>query len=68
MSETTTNDEHEDDFSDDAKTDHHCQFCCGDGWHECDDPIQCTYQHNAFGECRCSSCGGSGLAKDQTIW
>jgi hypothetical protein len=41
---------------------------CDDGWRECPDPMECTRAHNAFGECRCSSCGGSGLAKDQTVW
>ena len=45
-----------------------CHWCAGDGWVECDDPIQCTYPHNKYGECPCSSCGGSGLAKDMTIW
>lgn len=46
----------------------HCHWCAGDGWVECPDPIQCTYPHNRFGECPCGSCGGSGLAKDMTIW
>lgn len=45
-----------------------CFWCGGDGWVECDDPIQCTYPHNGLGECPCSSCGGSGAAKDMTIW
>lgn len=45
-----------------------CHWCHGDGWTECDDPIECTNQHNRYGECRCSSCGGSGKAKDMTIW
>lgn len=45
-----------------------CYWCDGDGWQECDDPIQCTDQHNERGECPCSSCGGTGLAKDMTIW
>ena len=43
-------------------------YWCEDGWVECVDPIQCTKWHNRLGECRCSSCGGSGLAKDMTIW
>lgn len=47
---------------------HDCFHCGGDGWRECDDPIQCTYEHNKWGECRCPSCGGSGAAKDMTIW
>lgn len=45
-----------------------CHWCHGDGWHECDDPIQCTHVHNEWGECQCSSCGGSGRAKDMVIW
>lgn len=45
-----------------------CFHCGGDGWTECDDPIQCCNQHNQSGLCRCKSCGGSGLAKDMTIW
>lgn len=45
-----------------------CYWCGGEGWDECRDPIQCTKQHSRDGYCRCSSCGGSGLAKDQTIW
>lgn len=48
--------------------DRDCYWCGGDGWGECSDPIQCTSPHNAYGECQCSSCGGSGLAKDMTIW
>lgn len=45
-----------------------CYWCGGDGWQECDDPIQCTDVHNEWGECPCASCGGSGLAKDMMIW
>lgn len=45
-----------------------CYWCGGDGWRECDDPLQCTSPHNRLGECRCSSCGGSGDARDMTIW
>lgn len=45
-----------------------CYWCAGEGWDECDDPIQCTEEHDALGQCRCSSCGGSGFAKDMTIW
>ncbi len=44
-----------------------CFHCGGDGWVECDDPIQCTRAHS--GDLHpCASCGGSGLAKDMTIW
>lgn len=45
-----------------------CYWCAGEGWEECDDPIQCTDEHDVLGQHRCSSCGGSGLAKDMTIW
>lgn len=45
-----------------------CFHCSGDGWVECDDPIECCSLHNRFGECPCGSCGGSGDAKDMTIW
>ena len=45
-----------------------CTWCQGDGDQECDDPLGCTRRHDEFGSCECSACGGSGLAKDQTIW
>jgi hypothetical protein len=45
-----------------------CHWCGGEGWEECHDPIQCTSHHNRWGQCICASCGGSGLAKDMTIW
>lgn len=45
-----------------------CSMCGGRGWDECDDEIQCTAMHNCHGECPCVACGGSGLAKDQTIF
>jgi hypothetical protein len=45
-----------------------CFWCHGEGWRECDDPIQCTSPHNKYGECQCGSCGGSGRAADMTIW
>lgn len=45
-----------------------CHWCGGDGWDECGDPIQCTSPHNEWDECECSSCGGSGLRRDMTIW
>jgi hypothetical protein len=56
----------DEDREDDVERD--CSHCGGDAWVECPDPIQCTYPHNRFGECPCAACGGSGLAKDQTIW
>jgi hypothetical protein len=49
-----------------------CTWCGGEGYVECDDPIQCTRPHldndRWNGECECSACHGSGLAKDQTSW
>ena len=48
-----------------------CFWCGGDGYGECDDPIQCTRRHlgGSYDDgCPCASCGGSGLAKDMTIW
>lgn len=54
-----------------------CYWCGGEGWDECDDPIQCTREHQIirgddgeylFQICRCGSCNGSGSAKDMTIW
>ena len=45
-----------------------CHWCGGEGWDECDDPLECTSTHSASGLCRCKSCGGSGDAKDMTIW
>ena len=48
-----------------------CTMCGGDGYVECNDPIQCCKPHTGNGwdqMCACSACNGSGLAKDQTIW
>jgi len=54
-----------------------CFWCAGEGWDECDGILECTKEHiivkNPDGSfagqlCRCASCGGSGLAKDMTIW
>jgi hypothetical protein len=55
----------------DDDDDSDCYWCAGEGWSECDDPIQCTKPHHVYErwqECPCSSCGGSGLSKDMTIW
>lgn len=46
----------------------YCSGCGGDGERECNDPLQCMNTHDRFNYCRCGYCGGSGLAKDQTIW
>lgn len=51
-----------------------CYWCGGEGWTECNDPIECTQPHRnyrlsgLYRECPCGSCGGTGLAKDMTIW
>lgn len=52
------------------QVDHHdervdCTFCGGEGWSECDDPIQCTRRHEGD-FCECSACDGRGY--DQTVW
>ncbi len=57
----------QDDY-DDCDDEKDCHWCGGDGWVECHDPIQCTNLHSPDGLCCCSSCAGSGLAKDMTIW
>lgn len=58
-------DEYDDDDDD---NDGDCHWCGGDGFHECADPIECTSPHTSDGFCQCSSCGGTGNAKDMTIW
>jgi hypothetical protein len=58
----------EDDEWDFADHDGYCTHCGGDGYDECDDPIQCTSAHTRGDLCPCGACGGSGLAKDQRIW
>ena len=45
-----------------------CSWCGGDGYTECDDPIQCCRRHDDYGLCPCGACNGSGLARDQTLW
>lgn len=72
MSEEREHDEYERD--DEYEFDGHperCFHCAGDGYVECHDPIQCTRPHlggSYDAGCPCGSCGGSGLAKDMTIW
>ena len=53
----------EDEFCDECGD---CAFCDGDGWIDGyeDDPL--WYEPGEM--VRCASCGGSGRAKDQTIW
>ena len=66
----------DDDF-DEYEFDDECSWCDGEGEDECNDPIQCTRRHTTmehpetgqvFQFCVCAACGGSGRAKDQTIW
>lgn len=61
--------DHDDDWwpADDDDVD--CTICAGEGWTDCDDPIQCMApEHTAMGLCPCLACGGSGLGIDQTVW
>jgi hypothetical protein len=44
-----------------------CTICGGEGWTECDDPIQCMAEHRGD-LCPCLGCGGSGLGSDQRVW
>lgn len=53
---------------DDYDEERFCSGCGGDGERECDNPLECMNKHDRFGYCRCEYCGGSGLAKDQTVW
>lgn len=58
---------------DDVETDYldgerDCHWCGGEGFSECDIPLECTKRHNQWDECPCASCGGTGCAKDMTIW
>jgi hypothetical protein len=54
--------------------DRECFHCGGEGYHDCPDPIECTSPHlggqyrDGIENHRCDSCGGSGRAKDMTIW
>lgn len=48
-----------------------CFHCGGEGYGECPNPMECTRGHSGGSYdhgCPCASCGGSGLAKDMTIW
>ena len=56
----------DDDYDYERAGDSDCHWCGGDGWIDGyeDDPLW-----YAPGELeRCSSCGGTGRAKDMTIW
>lgn len=62
-------DANEDDYDDgEYDQDRFCSHCGGEGTTECNDPIECMDRHDKFGWCHCKYCGGSGLAKDQTVW
>lgn len=54
------------DYDEDDYEEGDCAFCRGDGFVDGyeDDPLWFEPGEMA----RCASCGGSGLAKDQTIW
>ena len=43
-----------------------CSWCGGDGWGECDDPIQCLDPRCNGELCPCSACYGRGY--DQEVW
>lgn len=43
-----------------------CSWCGGDGWGECDDPIQCCDPRCDGELCPCSACDGRGY--DQAVW
>lgn len=45
-----------------------CSRCGGDGFVECPRPLECTRVHTEAGQCACGACGGTGNARDQTIW
>lgn len=56
-------DEYDEDGADDDDLYAECYWCDGTGRDECNDPgCSCLTGHP------CGSCGGSGLAKDMTIW
>lgn len=43
-----------------------CTWCGGDGFAECDDPIQCTTPGCDEAYCQCRGCNGRGY--DQVVW
>lgn len=55
-------------YEDESDGERDCFLCGGEGYDDCDDPIECTSPQTRDGLCPCKSCGGSGLAKDMTIW
>lgn len=62
-----------DDFGCSDHDDDECSWCSGEGMQDCDDPLGCTMRHYGGPAWRggyedCHACGGSGLAKDQTLW
>lgn len=43
-----------------------CTWCGGEGWAECDDPIQCCDPQCDGVMCPCKACDGRGY--DQWVW
>lgn len=50
----------------DDDNDNRCSWCGGEGFSECDDPLQCSDPACSGGACRCTACDGRGF--DQRIW
>jgi hypothetical protein len=69
-------DDSEYDYEDDGdERNGDCTHCCGERFVECPNPLECTRRHlggDRFGwggeVCPCGACGGTGRAKDQTVW
>jgi hypothetical protein len=60
---------------DEYERDGDCTRCGGERFVECPNPLECTRRHlggDRFGwgreVCPCGACGGTGKAKDQTVW
>ena len=46
-----------------------CSWCDGEGWTESGDPMWDGWdEYGNPNLIACPSCGGTGLAKDQTLW
>lgn len=55
-------------YRDGDDEDERCTGCNGEGWVECDDPIQCC-DPRCDGEFHPDpACGGTGLARHQVLW
>jgi hypothetical protein len=44
-----------------------CTMCGGEGWGDCDDPLQCCSEHK-YDWCPCGACGGTGLRSMQRVF